>query len=83
VFVVIDALDECETSDNCRNIFLSQLFDLQKLCRVNILATARPIPEIMERFRGGMLGGMLEIRAHESDVEKYWKGVFRRQDQNS
>ncbi|KAL4789263.1 ankyrin [Aspergillus venezuelensis] len=70
VFVVIDALDECGTADDCRNIFLSQLFDLQKTCPMNILATTRPIPEIVESFRGDKL----EIRAHESDVEKYLEG---------
>lgn len=74
VFVVIDALDECKTSDDCRNVFLSQLFDLQEICFVNILATTRPIPEITERLRGDKL----EIRAHESDVEKYLEGRFSR-----
>jgi hypothetical protein len=70
VFLVIDALDECETSDDSRNVFLSQIFDLQKACSVNLLATARPLPEIVERFSGDNL----EIRAHESDVEKYIEG---------
>ncbi|KAJ5826584.1 ankyrin [Penicillium robsamsonii] len=70
VFVVIDALDECKTSDDSRNVFLSRIFDLQKVCSVNILATSRPVPEIMERFSGDKL----EIRAHESDVEKYLEG---------
>ncbi|OQD86803.1 hypothetical protein PENANT_c007G02642 [Penicillium antarcticum] len=70
VFVVIDALDECKTSDDSRNVFLSQIFDLQKVCTVNLLATARPVPEIMERFSGDKL----EIRAQESDVKKYLEG---------
>ena len=74
VFVVIDALDECENSDDCRNVFLSQLFNLQKICSMNILATSRPIPEIMERFSGHKL----EIHAHESDVEKYLEGRISR-----
>ncbi|RAH55917.1 ankyrin [Aspergillus piperis CBS 112811] len=70
VFVVIDALDECGTADDCQNVFLSQLFEIQKTCPMNILATARPIPEIVKSFRGDNL----EIRAHESDVEKYLEG---------
>jgi Cdc6-like AAA superfamily ATPase len=70
VFVVIDALDECETSDDCRNVFLSRIFGLQKICFVKILATTRPIPEITEKF----MDGRLEIRAHESDVRKYIEG---------
>lgn len=72
VFFVVDALDECQASDGCRKVFLSQLFDLQKKCLVNIFATARPIPEIIEKFNGITL----EIRAHESDVQKYLEGCI-------
>ena len=72
VFFVVDALDECQASDGCRKVFLSQLFDLQKKCPVNIFATARPIPEIAEKFNGITL----EIRAHESDVRKYLEGCI-------
>lgn len=32
VFIVIDALDECQTSDNCQADFLSTLFNLQSQC---------------------------------------------------
>lgn len=70
VFFVVDALDECQASDGCRKVFLSQLFDLQKKCPVNIFATARPIPEITQKFNGLTL----EVRAHESDVRKYLEG---------
>lgn len=70
VFFVVDALDECQASDDCRKVFLSQFFGLQKKCPVNIFATARPIPEITEKFNGTTL----EIRAHESDVRKYLEG---------
>ena len=74
VFLVVDALDECQTSDDCRRVFLSQLFDLQKKCLVNIFATARPIPEITERFNGISL----EIHAHESDVRRFLEGRISR-----
>ncbi|KAJ5805618.1 ankyrin [Penicillium pulvis] len=70
VFVVIDALDECQTVDDCRNVLLSQLFDLQKKCAVKLFATARPIPDITEMF----IGEHLSIRAHESDLHKYLEG---------
>lgn len=70
VFVVTDALDECQTIDDCRNVLLSQLFDLQKKCAVKLFATARPIPDIMERFNGEHL----KIRAHESDLHKFLEG---------
>lgn len=55
-------------------MFLSQLLDLQKKCLVNIFATARPIPEITERFNGTSL----EIRAHESDVRRFLEGRISR-----
>lgn len=74
VFVVIDALDECEKSDGCRNVVLSQMFKLQQIRPVKILATARPIPEIIEKFRGDRL----EVRAHQSDVRKFLKGSISR-----
>jgi hypothetical protein len=70
VFVVIDALDECQTKDDCRNVFLSQIFDLQKNSTVKLFATARPIPEITERF----VGDHLNIRAQESDLHRYLEG---------
>ncbi|KAJ5986277.1 ankyrin [Penicillium sp. IBT 35674x] len=70
VFVVTDALDECQAIDDCRNVFLSRLFDLQRQCTVKIFATARPIPEITERF----IGNHLDIRAHESDLKQYLEG---------
>ncbi|KAJ6092624.1 ankyrin [Penicillium sp. IBT 16267x] len=70
VFVVIDALDECQTTEDCRNVFLSQLFDLQENSAVRLFATARPIPKITERF----IGDHLDIRAHESDLHRYLEG---------
>lgn len=70
VFVVIDALDECQTADDCRSVFLSQLFHLQKKCAVKLFATTRPIPEIAERF----IGDHLDIRAHKSDLRNYVEG---------
>lgn len=68
VFIVIDALDECQTSDGCRAKLLSEVFDLQKLEAVNILATSRFIPDIVERFAGS---ASLEIHATKEDVKIY------------
>ncbi|KAJ5962647.1 ankyrin [Penicillium viridicatum] len=70
VFVVIDALDECEKSGGCRNVFLSHIFELQRIGHVKVLATARPIPEIVEIF----IGKSLEIRARDNDVREYLRG---------
>ena len=71
VFVVIDALDECQVSHDCRTTFLLELFSLQAKCGANLFATSRFIPEITDNFRGSM---SLEIRASEHDVRRYVDG---------
>jgi Cdc6-like AAA superfamily ATPase len=68
VFFIVDALDECQTSDGSRAKFLSELFALQTNCKANFFATSRFIPEIRENFEGGP---SVEIRATEDDVRKY------------
>jgi hypothetical protein len=68
VFIIVDALDECQASNKCRARFLSELFDLQKRHGANILATSRFIPEIIDRFGAGV---SLEIRASTDDVARY------------
>jgi hypothetical protein len=73
VFIVVDALDECQVSDNCRSRFLSEIFNLQVKYCTNIFATSRFIPEITEKFNGSTL---LEIRARDEDVRKYLDGCI-------
>ncbi|KAK6345458.1 hypothetical protein TWF718_007374 [Orbilia javanica] len=68
VFIVVDALDECQISDNCREIFLSMLFQLCAVSDANIFATSRNIPHITERFKGSL---RIEIRAHDGDVRRF------------
>jgi hypothetical protein len=75
VFIIIDALDECQISDGCRQRFLSGLFNLHAKCGVNLFATSRPISNIEKEFEGIP---MLEIRASEEDVRRYLEGhMFR------
>ncbi|KAG9244697.1 hypothetical protein BJ878DRAFT_549809 [Calycina marina] len=71
VFIVIDALDECEASDGNRANLLEQIFAFQMKCRVNIFTTSRSIPDITERFNENLC---LEIRASNHDVRKYLDG---------
>jgi hypothetical protein len=71
VFIIVDALDECQLSEGCRTTFLTEIFNLQAKSRANIFATSRFIPEITERFEGSM---SLEIRASEHDVRRYVDG---------
>ncbi|KAG4439905.1 hypothetical protein IFR05_004629 [Cadophora sp. M221] len=74
-FIIIDALDECQTADGCRENLLSRLFDLQGKCKMNLFATSRPISSIEKAFEGKPV---LEIRASENDVRRYLHGhMFR------
>lgn len=74
VFIVVDALDECQASDGCRSRFLSEIFLLQSKCGVNFFATSRFIPAIMSEFSKSLSG---EIRASDEDVRRYLEGHIR------
>ena len=69
VFIVVDALDECQTAS--RRHFLPAIFELQDKCEANIFATSRSIPEIVDKFKGHLT---LEIRASGDDIKRYLDG---------
>jgi hypothetical protein len=71
VFILIDALDECQTSNRVRRKFLSEIFNLQVKTGVNLFATSRFIPEITGEFEESI---SLEIRASSEDVQRYLDG---------
>ncbi|KAI2630970.1 ankyrin repeat protein [Hypoxylon sp. NC1633] len=71
VFVVIDALDECDV--NCRNKLVKWMFDLQAEQGINIIATSRLVTEIANQFRGC---SSLEIRARDGDIRSYVDGCL-------
>ncbi|KAK1853538.1 ankyrin repeat protein [Colletotrichum chrysophilum] len=50
VFLVVDALDECRSSDDCRAKLISHLSRIQDEAKVNIMYTARHVPEIDSFF---------------------------------
>ncbi|KAI9754904.1 MAG: hypothetical protein M4579_004504, partial [Chaenotheca gracillima] len=70
-FIVLDALDEFQTSDGDRKRFLSEISSIQKKGGVNVFATSRYIPEIKAEF-GECIS--LDIRASIEDVEGYLDG---------
>ncbi|KFY03097.1 hypothetical protein O988_01710 [Pseudogymnoascus sp. VKM F-3808] len=70
-FIVVDALDECQTSGGCRTKLLTEIFALQAKSGANIFSTSRFIPEINEHFKNSM---RLEIRASDHDVQRYLDG---------
>ena len=75
IFIIVDALDECQVSNGCRQRFLAGLFNLQKKCGANLFATSRPISSVEKEFNGRLT---LEIRASEEDVRKYLDGYMFR-----
>ncbi|KAF3935194.1 Ankyrin-2 [Dactylellina cionopaga] len=68
VFVLVDALDECQEAHRTR--FLSEILNFQVKTRANYFATSRFIPDIEDCFREKPT---LEIRAAEPDIRKYLK----------
>jgi len=71
VFIVVDALDECQISDGCRTTFLSEIFNLQAKTGANLFATSRDIPEITKMFAGSV---SVEVRANNEDLRVYLDG---------
>jgi hypothetical protein len=71
-FIIIDALDECRTSDGGRRKLLSEIFNIQAKIGASFFATSRFIPEIVKEFEGRSI--LLEIRACGDDVRSYLKG---------
>ncbi|KAI0867965.1 ankyrin repeat protein [Hypoxylon argillaceum] len=69
-FIIVDALDECQALNGCRTKFLSTIFNLQKKTGVNIFATSKFTPEIVNHFQGSVL---IEIRATKDNVRKYFQ----------
>ncbi|RYP64313.1 hypothetical protein DL771_008815 [Monosporascus sp. 5C6A] len=75
VFIVIDALDECQTDNGSRTKVLSEIFNVQAKSTANIFATSRFIPEITREFEGSI---SVEIHAKGEDVRRYLDGqMFR------
>lgn len=68
VFIIVDALDECQVSDGCRIGFLSEIFQLRDKIGANIFVTSRDNWEIKKLFRESI---SLEIRASDEDLQLY------------
>ena len=71
IFVIVDALDECQVSDNVRSKFIKALLRLQSGgTYISLLATSRPVPDIVEAFNGH---SRFEIGAQKDDIELYMR----------
>jgi hypothetical protein len=75
IFIIIDALDECQVSNGCRSRFLTALFGMQVKCGANLFVTSRYIPDITGKFEGSI---SLDISAAKDDVERYLDGHMSR-----
>jgi Cdc6-like AAA superfamily ATPase len=73
VFIVIDALDECQRET--RHRLLSKLFALQKEADVRLIATSRFVLDIEDALRPAI---RLEVRASDEDVKQFVVGQIRR-----
>ncbi|KAL6825975.1 ankyrin repeat-containing domain protein [Trichoderma sp. SZMC 28015] len=71
VFIIVDALDECQNSDGSRQRFLTELFNLQELYGWNLFLTSRVIPDIVDHCSETSIP--LEIRASTEDIDRYLK----------
>jgi hypothetical protein len=71
VFIIVDALDECQASGGCRSRLLSEIFSLLAKTGANFFATSRPNPYIENEFKGCI---SLEILASDEDVRRYIDG---------
>lgn len=75
VFIVIDALDECQASLRGRDQFLFGFFELQEATGCNLFLASGFIPEIAKEFEGEL---SLEICAREGDIMRYVEGRMPR-----
>lgn len=74
VFIIIDALDECQGDDGCTEL-VKRLQQLQTHMDIRTLFTSRSIPAIMKQFEGVT---QLEVRASKEDVLRYVDGQLPR-----
>ena len=70
VFVIIDALDECQETDGTRKSLLSEIKKLRLEPNLHLLITARPHVDttITYYFHDRV---SLEIRASDEDIKNY------------
>ena len=70
VFLVVDAIDECPSSNSTRQAFLGDLNTIQANSKLRIMITGRPNPDVVDVMRSRK-AKLLEIRARDEDVETY------------
>ena len=75
IFIIIDALNECQVSNGGQRKFLTETLTFQAKTGANIFTTSRINPEITKLFEQSIT---LEIRARNEDVQRYLDGQMSR-----
>lgn len=76
VYIVVDALDECQDSNGTRRQFLAKLRDLKAGRDVRLMTTSRfYIQDIEDEFKEAM---RLEVQASDEDVKRFVAGQLGR-----
>lgn len=75
IFIIVDALDECQAAENCRLKFTCVLSRLVQAGKANVFATSRPSPELQNALQQSSTIS-LELRATDEDVQVYLEGNF-------
>lgn len=70
-FIIVDAIDECQASNEGRKPFLSLLFNLQDDTSFSLFVTSRFIPNVMKEFERRKETTFQFIRADEEDMQRY------------
>ena len=68
IFIIIDALDECQNLPTLRRTFLSEVFHLRDFTPTSLFVTSRFERDAMELFNDSL---SLEIRATENDIQTF------------
>jgi hypothetical protein len=71
VYLVVDALDECQDRDGTRSQLIKQCRNLQGQTDTSLMATSRDLPGIVGEFKGMP---QVEVRATDADVKRYVVG---------
>lgn len=74
-YIIIDALDECQSDDGQQTNLPDKILDLQETTNVSFFATSRHIPFIEKKFKGA---ASLEIAATSDDLTFYLKESIAR-----
>lgn len=71
VFILVDALDECQIPESSLIGFLSEIFALQSRLNISLFATSRYSPKPAAAFEDSL---KQDIRANGEDVHRYLQG---------